>query len=70
MVFVSCVYCEVLISKCEDGKKLVDFVDVVFDNGVLIGDVMVEIEGLEIFVFFGLLVGGCIVINVIKVVVV
>lgn len=53
-------------SQRADGKKLVDFADVVLDTGAPVGDSMVEIAGLDTPVAPGSTVGGCMVINSIK----
>ncbi len=54
-------------SKRDDGRKLTDFADVVLDTGAPVGDSMVQIEGLETPVGPGSTVGGCMVVNAIKV---
>lgn len=49
------------------GKKLQDFADLVLDTGAPPGDAMVKIEGLDTPVSPGSSVGGCILINALKV---
>jgi uncharacterized phosphosugar-binding protein len=53
-------------SKREDGKKLVDFADLILDSGAPAGDSMIKIEGLETPVSPGSTVGGIMIINSIK----
>ena len=53
-------------SKREDGKKLVDFSDLVLDTGAPAGDAMVQIPGLDTLVSPGSTVGGAMIINCIK----
>jgi len=53
-------------SKRKDGKKLVDFADVVLDTGAPRGDSMIYIEGLETPVSPGSTVGGVMIINCLK----
>jgi uncharacterized phosphosugar-binding protein len=54
-------------SKHREGKKLQDFADLVLDTGAPIGDAMVKIDGLDTPVGPGSTVGGCLIINAIKV---
>lgn len=54
------------VSKRADGKKLVDFADLVLDTGAPLGDAMVYLPGLETPVAPGSTVGGVMVINCIK----
>ena len=54
------------ISKRADGKKLVDFANLVLDTGAPIGDAMVTIPGLDTPVAPGSTVGGAVVVNCIK----
>ena len=49
-----------------DGRKLMDFADLVLDTGAPVGDAMVRIEGLDTPVAPGSTVGGCLVVNAIK----
>lgn len=53
-------------SKRSDGKKLIDFADLVIDTGAPAGDAMVKIENLETPVSPGSSVGGVMIINCIK----
>jgi uncharacterized phosphosugar-binding protein len=53
-------------SKRGDGKKLVDFADLVLDSGAPVGDSMITIDGLATPVSPGSTVGGVMIINSIK----
>ena len=53
-------------SKRADGKKLVDFADIVLDSGAPIGDSMIYIPGLDTPVSPGSTVGGVMIVNSIK----
>ena len=53
-------------SRRPDGKKLMDFADLVLDTGAPVGDAMVEIPGLETPVAPGSTVGGAAIVNSIK----
>ena len=53
-------------SKRPDGKKLMDFSDLVLDTGAPVGDAMVTIEGLATPVAPGSTIGGCLLVNAIK----
>jgi uncharacterized phosphosugar-binding protein len=53
-------------SQRADGKKVVDFADVLLDTGAPVGDSMVYLDGLETPVAPGSTVGGCMVVNSIK----
>jgi uncharacterized phosphosugar-binding protein len=53
-------------SRRTDGKKLMDFADLILDTGAPVGDAMVTIEGLATPVAPGSTVGGCLVVNAIK----
>jgi uncharacterized phosphosugar-binding protein len=53
-------------SKRSDGRKLVDFADILLDSGAPVGDSMVYIEGLETPVSPGSSVGGIMIVNSIK----
>lgn len=66
VALVSQAHAEASTSKRSDGKKLMDFADVVLDTGAPIGDAMVSIPGLEMPVAPGSTVGGCLLVNAIK----
>lgn len=53
-------------SRREDGKKLMDFADLVLDTGAPVGDAMIEIDGLDTPVAPGSTVGGAVIVNSIK----
>jgi len=53
-------------SRRPDGKKLMDFADLVLDTGAPVGDAMVEVPGLETPVAPGSTVGGAVIVNSIK----
>ncbi len=53
-------------SKRSDGKKLIDFADIILDTGAPIGDSMIYIDGLETPVAPGSTVGGIMLVNCIK----
>ena len=53
-------------SRRADGRKLMDFADLVLDTGAPVGDAMVRVEGLDTPVAPGSTVGGCLVVNAIK----
>lgn len=53
-------------SKRMDGKKLIDFADLVLDSGAPLGDSMIYVPGLETPVSPGSTVGGVMIINCIK----
>ena len=53
-------------SKREDGKRLMDFADIVLDTGAPVGDAMINIEGLETPVSPGSSVGGIMIVNSLK----
>lgn len=53
-------------SKRSDGKKLVDFSDIILDTGAPVGDSMIYIDGLETPVSPGSSVGGIVIVNCIK----
>ena len=63
---VSKAHAEATTSRHRDGKKLMDFSDLVLDTGAPVGDAMVRIDGLETPVAPGSTVGGCLVVNAIK----
>jgi uncharacterized phosphosugar-binding protein len=64
---VSRAHCDASQSQRTDGKKLCDFADVLLDTGAPVGDSMVYLAGLETPVAPGSTVGGCMVVNSIKV---
>jgi len=66
VVLVTKAHLEKTKSKRSDGKKLVDFADLVLDSGAPAGDSMITIEGLNTPVSPGSTVGGVIIINSIK----
>jgi uncharacterized phosphosugar-binding protein len=66
VALVSRRHLEASTSQRSDGKKLIDFADVVLDTGAPVGDSMVKIDGLDTPVAPGSTVGGCLVINSIK----
>lgn len=49
-----------------DGKKLIDFADLVLDSGAPVGDSMIEIPGLDTPVSPGSTIGGVMLVNCIK----
>jgi uncharacterized phosphosugar-binding protein len=53
-------------SKRSDGKKLVDFADLILDTGAPAGDSMIYIDGLKTPVSPGSTVGGILIVNSIK----
>jgi uncharacterized phosphosugar-binding protein len=53
-------------SKRADGKKLIDFADLILDSGAPVGDSMIIIDGLQTPVSPGSTVGGVIIVNSIK----
>lgn len=53
-------------SKRNDQKKLIDFADLVLDNGAPVGDSMIQVPGLDTPVSPGSTVGGVMIINCIK----
>ena len=66
VTLVSQAHCLASQSKREDGKKLIDFADLVLDSGAPVGDAMVDIPGLDTPVAPGSTVGGCMVVNALK----
>jgi uncharacterized phosphosugar-binding protein len=54
-------------SQRRDGRKLQDFADIVLDTGAPVGDAMIEVPGLDTPVGPGSTIGGCMLINAIKV---
>lgn len=63
---VSLRHCQASTAKRADGKKLIDFADVVLDTGAPAGDSMVTLDGLDTPVSPGSTVGGCLIVNSIK----
>jgi uncharacterized phosphosugar-binding protein len=63
---VSAAHCEASRSNRSDGRKLVDFADIVLDTGAPVGDSMVRLDGLDTPVSPGSTVGGCMIVNSIK----
>ncbi|GAA4433249.1 SIS domain-containing protein [Ravibacter arvi] len=53
-------------SKRADGKKLMDFADLVLDTGAPVGDAMIDVPGLDTPVAPGSTVGGAVIVNSIK----
>jgi uncharacterized phosphosugar-binding protein len=53
-------------SKRADGRKLMEFAQIVLDTGAPVGDAMVEIPGMEMKVAPGSTVGGAMVVNCLK----
>ena len=66
VVLVTKDHLEKSVSKRTDGKKLVDFADLVLDTGAPVGDSMIYIPGLDTPVSPGSTVGGAMIINCIK----
>jgi len=66
VAIVSRQHCEKSQSKRWDGKKLIDFADLVLDTGAPVGDAMIYIEGLDLPVSPGSTVGGIMLVNSIK----
>ncbi len=63
---ISAAHADASTSKRSDGRKLVDFCDLVLDTGAPVGDAMVGIDGLDTPVAPGSTVGGCLLINSLK----
>lgn len=63
---VSLRHCQASVAKREDGKKLIDFADMVLDTGAPVGDSMVGLDGLDTPVSPGSTVGGCMIVNSVK----
>jgi len=53
-------------SRRADGRKLVDFADLVLDTGAPVGDAMVRIKDLDTPVAPGSTIGGCLLVNAVK----
>jgi len=64
---VSLAHSKASVSNRPDGKKLTDFADLVLDTGAPIGDSMVAVDGLDTPAGPGSTVGGCMIVNSIKV---
>lgn len=67
VAIISKAHSEASRSQRRDGRKLQDFADVVLDTGAPVGDAMIEVPGLETPVGPGSTIGGCMLINAIKV---
>ena len=67
VAIISKAHSEASRSQRRDGRKLQDFADVVLDTGAPAGDAMIEVPGLETPVGPGSTIGGCMLINAIKV---
>lgn len=66
VALVSAAHAAASSSRRADGRKLMDFADLILDTGAPVGDAMVRIEGLDTPVAPGSTVGGCLVVNAIK----
>jgi uncharacterized phosphosugar-binding protein len=66
VALVSKAHAEAGTSKHPDGKKLMDFADLILDTGAPVGDAMVTIDGLDTPVAPGSTVGGCLIVNSLK----
>ncbi len=66
VALVSSAHAAASSSRRADGRKLMDFADLVLDTGAPVGDAMVRVEGLDTPVAPGSTVGGCLVVNAIK----
>lgn len=66
VALVSLAHAEASTSRHREGKKLMDFADVVLDTGAPVGDAMVKLDGLDTPVAPGSTVGGCFLVNAIK----
>lgn len=66
VALVSAAHAAASASRRADGRKLMDFADLVLDTGAPVGDAMVRVEGLDTPVAPGSTVGGCLVVNAIK----
>ncbi|MDP7017357.1 MAG: sugar isomerase domain-containing protein [Pirellulaceae bacterium] len=67
VALVSKSHCDGSRSNRDDGRKLPDFADLVLDTGAPLGDAMVHITGLDTPVAPGSSIGGCTVVNALKV---
>jgi uncharacterized phosphosugar-binding protein len=66
VALVSQKHADASTSRHRDGKKLMDFADIILDTGAPVGDAMVMVDGLDTPVAPGSTVGGCFLINAIK----
>lgn len=66
IALVSRAHAEASPGQHPEGRKLMDFADLVLDTGAPVGDAMVAIDGLDTPVAPGSTVGGCLVINALK----
>jgi uncharacterized phosphosugar-binding protein len=66
VAIVSLQHCQASHSNHPQGKKLIDFANLVLDTGAPPGDAMVHIDGLATPVSPGSTVGGCILVNCLK----
>lgn len=66
VALVSQVHADASPAKRADGRKLMDFAEVVLDTGAPVGDAMVAIPGLEMKVAPGSTVGGAMLVNCVK----
>jgi uncharacterized phosphosugar-binding protein len=66
VAIVSRAHADASASKRADGKKLMDFADIVLDTGAPVGDAMVAIPGMEMNVAPGSTVGGALLVNCLK----
>jgi uncharacterized phosphosugar-binding protein len=66
VAIVSLAHCRASMSNHPQGKKLIDFADLVLDTGAPPGDAMVKLDGLDTPVSPGSTVGGCILVNSLK----
>jgi uncharacterized phosphosugar-binding protein len=66
VAIVSRAHAEASASAREDGRKLMDFADLVLDTGAPVGDAMVRVPGLDTPVAPGSTVGGCVLVNALK----
>jgi uncharacterized phosphosugar-binding protein len=66
VVLITKDHLEKSISKRRDGKKLIDFADIVLDTGAPVGDSMIYIPGLDTPVSPGSTIGGVMIVNAVK----
>jgi len=66
VALVSSLHLEQSTSKHADGKKLIDFADIILDTGAPVGDAMIYIDGMDTPVAPGSTVGGVLLINSLK----
>ena len=66
VALVSLAHLQESTSKRADGKKLIDFADIVLDTGAPAGDAMVKLPALDTPVSPGSTVGGAVIINCLK----